>query len=70
MENIELQLQVRNCLWNIWETPFTPLRKVSFDMGQYGWNIKYPQQSYETVYRTGTTYANVHSRQYVKKKAL
>jgi len=42
MENTELQLQVRNCLWNLWETPFPRLHKVSFDMSQYGWNIKYP----------------------------
>jgi hypothetical protein len=33
VENTDLQLHVRNCLWNIWETPFTPLRKVSFDVG-------------------------------------
>jgi hypothetical protein len=36
MDNMELQLRVvRNCLWNIWETPLTPLRKVSSDVGQY-----------------------------------
>lgn len=68
MENIELQLRVRNCLWNIWETPFTPLHKVSFHMGQFGRNINHPKQSYETVYRTQATYAKVHSRQYVKKR--
>jgi hypothetical protein len=42
MENIELQLRLRNSLWKLWETLFTPVRKVSYDMGQYGWNINYP----------------------------